>query len=86
MLSSGAMTNRIDRLEQDGIVVRLRDAGDRRSVIVQLTPKGIELADQVMPALFARERDLLAQFATLDELDTLVPLLRQFLLSLEETV
>ncbi|MBD1877193.1 MarR family transcriptional regulator [Nodosilinea sp. FACHB-131] len=86
MLSSGAMTNRIDRLEQDGLVERLRDAGDRRSVIVQLTSKGIELANAVMPVLFAKEHELLAQFATPNELDLLVPLLRQFLLSLEETV
>ncbi|QFZ92672.2 MarR family winged helix-turn-helix transcriptional regulator [Synechococcus elongatus] len=84
MLSSGAMTNRIDRLEQDGIVVRSRDGSDRRSVIVQLTPKGIALADEVMPVLFAQESELLAQFATPEELETLVPLLRRLLLSLEE--
>lgn len=86
MLSSGAMTNRIDRLEQDGIVERLRDAGDRRSVIVQLTPKGIELAETVMPVLFAKERKLLAKFADPDELETLVALLRRLLLSLESSV
>ncbi|HSM83666.1 MAG TPA: MarR family transcriptional regulator [Nodosilinea sp.] len=86
MLSSGAMTNRIDRLEQDGTVVRLRDAGDRRSVIVQLTPKGVELADAVMPVLFAKEHELLAQFAAPEELEALVPMLRRFLLSLEEAV
>ncbi|WP_338461405.1 MarR family transcriptional regulator [Synechococcus elongatus IITB7] len=84
MLSSGAMTNRIDRLEQDGIVVRSRDGSDRRSVIVQLTPKGIALADEVMPVLFAQESELLAQFATPEELETLMPLLRRLLLSLEE--
>ncbi|AZB71649.1 MarR family winged helix-turn-helix transcriptional regulator [Synechococcus elongatus] len=84
MLSSGAMTNRIDRLEQDGIVVRSRDGSDRRSVIVQLTPKGIALADEVMPVLFAQEGALLSEFATPEELERLVPLLRRLLLSLEE--
>ncbi|WP_338429744.1 MarR family transcriptional regulator [Synechococcus elongatus] len=84
MLSSGAMTNRIDRLEQDGIVVRSRDGSDRRSVIVQLTPKGIALADEVMPVLFAQEGALLSEFAAPEELETLVPLLRRLLLSLEE--
>ncbi len=83
MLSSGAMTNRIDRMEQDGLVERLRDAEDRRSVIVQLTPKGIELAETVMPVLFAKERELLAPFVDPDELETFVVLLRRFLLSLE---
>ncbi|GAB4340315.1 MAG: MarR family transcriptional regulator [Cyanophyceae cyanobacterium] len=85
MLSSGAMTNRIDRLEQEGLVVRLRDAGDRRSVIVELTQKGIDLAEMVMPVLFERERDLLARFAQGEELTAIAPLLRRFLLSLEES-
>ncbi|HBB34051.1 MAG TPA: MarR family transcriptional regulator [Cyanobacteria bacterium UBA8803] len=86
MLSSGAMTNRIDRLEQDGIVVRLRDSGDRRSVIVQLTPKGIQLADTVMPILLESEQQLLTQFTTPDDQETLITLLRQFLVSLENTI
>ena len=41
-LSSGAMTNRLDRLEAAGIVRRLPDPGDRRSVLVELTQQGIE--------------------------------------------
>lgn len=86
MLSSGAMTNRIDRLEQDGLVERLRDTGDRRSVMVQLTPKGIGVAEAVMPVLFAKERELLGQFADPQEWESLAPLLRRFLLSLEEAV
>lgn len=81
MLSSGAMTNRIDRLEQDGVVVRIRDKHDRRSVIVQLTPKGIQLTDQVMPVLFECERQLLANFTS--DQAPIVGLLRQFLISLE---
>ena len=40
MLSSGAMTNRIDRLEKNGLVTRLRDPDDRRSIIVQLSDTG----------------------------------------------
>lgn len=86
MLSSGAMTNRIDRLEQDGMVVRLRDPDDRRSVMVQLTPKGIQLTDSVMPVLFEREQQLLNQFGTLDDRESLIVLLRQFLISLDHTM
>jgi len=86
MLSSGAMTNRIDRLEQDGIVERLRDPGDRRSVMVQLTPKGVQLADTVVPALLSTEQELLSHFATPDEINTLTSLLRKLLASLEKTV
>lgn len=84
MLSSGAMTNRIDRLEEDGVVVRLRDPDDRRSVIVQLTPKGIELMDTVMPVLFEKEKQFLEQFTT-NETQTFTKLLRRFLLSFDES-
>jgi DNA-binding MarR family transcriptional regulator len=83
MLSSGAMTNRIDRLEQDGIVTRVRDAEDRRSVMVQLTPKGIQLADTVMPILFEKEKQVLSQF-TSDELQLSTPMLRKLLMLLEQ--
>lgn len=39
-LSSGAMTSRLDRLEESGLVRRLADPGDRRGVLVDLTAKG----------------------------------------------
>ncbi|PZO38143.1 MAG: MarR family transcriptional regulator [Pseudanabaena frigida] len=83
MLSSGATTNRIDRLEQEGIVVRLRDPDDRRSVIVQLTPKGIQLADLVIPILLKSEQDLLSQFANPNEREAFIALLRRLLVSLD---
>ena len=82
MLSSGAMTNRIDRLEQEGLVARIRDPDDRRSVSVQLTPKGIELTDTVMPVLFERENQFTEQF-TKPETQILIKLLHQFLLGLD---
>ncbi|WP_253188086.1 hypothetical protein [Leptolyngbya sp. 'hensonii'] len=44
-LLSGAMTNGIDRLEQEGIVVHLRDPGDRPSVIVHSAYHCGELPD-----------------------------------------
>lgn len=83
MLSSGAMTNRIDRLEQEGVVVRIRDPDDRRSVSVQLTPKGIELTDTVMPVLFEKENQFFEQFPK-TETQTFTHLLRRFLLSFEQ--
>jgi DNA-binding MarR family transcriptional regulator len=39
-LSSGAMTNRLDRLEEAGLVRRLPDPDDRRGVLVEVTAKG----------------------------------------------
>ena len=48
LLSSGAMTNRIDRVEALGLVKRLPDPNDRRGTIVRLTPKGVALADRAI--------------------------------------
>ncbi len=38
-LSAGAMTTALDRLERSGFARRVRDAGDRRRVLVELTPE-----------------------------------------------
>lgn len=51
-LTSGAMTNRIDRLEQTGLVRRLPDPQDRRRVIVQLTEAGLKRVDLATKARF----------------------------------
>ncbi|MEJ2336871.1 MAG: MarR family transcriptional regulator [Gemmatimonadales bacterium] len=51
-LTSGAMTNRIDRLEKAGFVERVRSEVDRRSVLVRLTPAGQKKIDKALPAWF----------------------------------
>lgn len=53
LLSSGAVTNRVDRVEKMGLVERRPDPADRRSVIVRLTPAGLRLADEVIVQHFA---------------------------------
>ncbi|WP_204139604.1 MarR family winged helix-turn-helix transcriptional regulator [Halomicronema sp. CCY15110] len=78
MLSSGAMTNRIDRLEKEGLVTRLRDPNDRRSVMVQLTDQGMQRVDTVMPVLFERENQLLTELSE-TETETLIALLKRLL-------
>jgi DNA-binding MarR family transcriptional regulator len=50
MLTTGAMTNRIDRLEDRDLVERRPDPGDRRSISVRLTGKGLELIDRAVEA------------------------------------
>ena len=70
-MSGGAMTNRIDKLEQRGIVRRRRDSGDRRGVTVSLTPRGrsmidkaiqlrLDAADEGLRGISARDRKQLA--------------------------
>lgn len=59
MLTSGAMTNRIDRLENEGLVRRLKDDRDRRRVLVQLTHKGLKLIEGAAEARFDVAMDAL---------------------------
>ena len=52
MLTSGAMTHRIDRLEQQGLVLRLRDRADRRRVLIELTEQGLGRVERATEARF----------------------------------
>jgi len=47
LVTSGAITNRIDRMEVKGLVERVRDLDDRRSIRVRLTPHGREVLDGI---------------------------------------
>jgi DNA-binding MarR family transcriptional regulator len=59
LVTSGTMTNRIDRLAQAGLVRRHRDQQDKRGVLVQLTDRGASTVDAAMSDLLGRERELL---------------------------
>jgi len=82
MLSSGAMTNRIDRLEQEGLVERVDDPRDRRGCLVGLTPSGRDLIDRAMDAHVTNELRLLQPLDPAER-KTLGTILRKLLLSLE---
>ncbi|GIF13049.1 MarR family transcriptional regulator [Actinoplanes teichomyceticus] len=60
MLSTGGTTARLDRLEKAGLVARSPDPGDRRGVLVRLTDKGFQVADQAVAAGLAEQQRLLA--------------------------
>jgi DNA-binding MarR family transcriptional regulator len=60
LVTSGTMTNRVDRLAARGLVKRLPDPQDRRGVLVELTPEGRRRVDAAVDALLDQERDLLA--------------------------
>lgn len=80
MVTTGAVTNRIDRLEQRGLVERRR-TGDRRKVIVRLTERGLALVDEVVHSHLATEREILAALSRRQQ-DDLARLLRAALLGL----
>jgi DNA-binding MarR family transcriptional regulator len=75
LVTSGTMTNRIDRLAERGLVERLPAPADRRGVLVHLTPEGRSRVDAAMEDLLRVEGELLAD---LDEAQrtTLADLLR----------
>jgi DNA-binding MarR family transcriptional regulator len=84
MCSSGAMTNRLDRLESDGLIERSRDPDDRRGTRIAITKEGRariraaaaereKIQDELLPGLSATERG------------ELVELLRKVLVGYEDT-
>ncbi|WP_182875588.1 MarR family winged helix-turn-helix transcriptional regulator [Microbispora sp. H10670] len=60
LVTSGTMTNRIDRLAAAGLVTRRPDPEDRRGVLVRLTHAGMDRVDAAFADLLRRERELLA--------------------------
>ena len=82
LVTSGTMTNRLDRMERRTLVRRLPDREDGRVIRVQLTRRGMVLADRALEALLERERDLLASLGGNAERDILTRLLRRLLIPL----
>lgn len=64
LVTSGTMTNRIDRLAKRGLVERLPDPSDRRGVLVRLTAEGRDRADSALAGLLAQERAILAELSS----------------------
>jgi DNA-binding MarR family transcriptional regulator len=83
-LSSGAMTNRLDRLEKAGLVKRLPDPNDRRGVLIELTKTGQEKWLDTTGAGAAREA-LIASALTEREKKELNALLRRLMLEFEKS-
>lgn len=78
MLSSGGMTNRIDRLEAAGLIERQKHPTDRRGVLVALTPKGLALIDKLVLLHVENERAMLSPLSA-DEQRQLDALLAKLL-------
>ena len=83
MLTSGAMTNRIDRLEEDKLVRRIKDDNDGRRVLVQLTRDGLKLVEEATEARFETATDALEGLNT-QQRNSLSDLLRLVLNSQDD--
>jgi DNA-binding MarR family transcriptional regulator len=60
MVTSGTMTNRVDRLTERGLAVREEHPEDRRGVLVSLTPEGLDAVDAAMADLLQAEHAIVA--------------------------
>jgi DNA-binding MarR family transcriptional regulator len=85
LVSSGAMTNRLRRLQDAGLVKRVPDPHDGRSLLVALTRKGHRVIDEAVDAHTANEHRLLAALPPSDR-EALADLLRRLLLQFEDHV
>lgn len=75
LVTSGTMTNRVDRLAQRGLVERQPDPRDRRGVLVRLTREGKRTVDGAFTSLLEREKELLGALTTAQR-DELAAMLR----------
>jgi len=82
LVSSGTMTNRIDRLAGRRLVRREADPADGRSILVTLTPEGRIRVDAAITRLVDAEQALLARLSRADR-DRLAVLLRKLSLGFD---
>lgn len=82
MITSGTMTNRIDRLEHRGFVDRRRDPADGRVVLVALTRAGRRRVDDALQAHAANELNIISSLSQRDR-NELIGVLRRLHLSLD---
>ncbi|QXC55446.1 MarR family transcriptional regulator [Vibrio mimicus] len=83
LLSSGAMTHRLSKLETKGLVTRSMSKYDRRSVEVTLTDKGLNRTESLLPEFVALHERVLRHFSE-EEQDTLTNQLQQWLSHYEQ--
>jgi DNA-binding MarR family transcriptional regulator len=83
LVSTGTMTNRLDKLEAAGLVRRQPDPEDRRGVLVELTAEGRKTLDRYVEVQAKRERELMSAMSSEERRDLAI-LLRKLLASVEK--
>ena len=82
LITSGAMTSRLARLERAGLIERRPEPGDRRGVLVQLTERGERLAEESLHAVLAADDAFLEPLGRRQR-DSVATALKQLLLRSE---
>ena len=75
LITTGSMTSLLDTLQKRGLIRRLPHPGDRRKLLVDITPDAQVMVDQFLPSLHARERELISAALTTSEQRQLLRLL-----------
>jgi DNA-binding MarR family transcriptional regulator len=75
-VARATITGLVDTLERDGLVTRRHDSGDRRMMLIHLTPKGEATLESILPGHFKQMADQMASL-TEHERKTLVRLLNK---------
>jgi DNA-binding MarR family transcriptional regulator len=83
LVSTGTMTNQLDKLEEAGLVVRHPDPDDRRGKLVEMTAKGRGVLDKYINVQAMRERQLVGGLSEREKVE-LNFLLRKLLASLRQ--
>ena len=83
MVTSGTMTNRLDRLEELQLITREPDPRDGRGSLVTLTKAGMRAVDSAMEDLLDNERELLQNLSAKDR-DVLADLLSKLVTEFDE--
>jgi DNA-binding MarR family transcriptional regulator len=83
VLTSGAMTNRLDVLERGGLVERHADPNDRRGTLIELTDKGKAVVDRALEAHLEGEAEMVAHLSK-EEQKSLAELLKKLLTGMED--
>jgi DNA-binding MarR family transcriptional regulator len=82
LITTGAMTSRLDRLERAALIRRTPDPADRRGVLIRLTPRGSKIAGQALHELIAANQAFLKPLSG-QQRDSIASALRQLLLDHE---
>jgi DNA-binding MarR family transcriptional regulator len=84
LVTSGTMTNRLDRLEELQLITREPDPHDGRGSLVTLTRAGMRAVDAAMEGLLENERELLQNLSTKDR-EILAELLSKLVTEFDES-
>ena len=72
VVTTGSMTSLLDNLEKRGLIRRLPHPHDRRKLLIDVTPAARDIIDELLPAMHARERDVIDAALTAGEQRTLL--------------